>query len=102
MHRQYGFHRLDLNDNQILDDQIDAIARAEFRAFVSEWNGHFAREPTQSLTELVLQSPRVGQLEETGAESAMDLNRGADDLTGDEIAPRIDLHAWKKSKRRAR
>ena len=68
MHGKDGFDGLKLNDNQISDEKVNAVAVIDGQGFVSNGNRHLSPARHALLFDFVEQARFIGTLKQTGAE----------------------------------
>lgn len=92
MHREQPLDGLDLDDDKILDDQIDAIARVEGDSLIDNRYNPLNDIPQAARCQLVLEAWHIRRLQQPRTENPMDLDRGANDFASDGVEGRIDKH----------
>src|SRR5688572_12229708 len=93
MHGKESVHRLHLDDDEVLNNQIDAIARVEDDSLVSNRDRSLDAIPQIARAQLEPQARHVCRFQQTGTDLSMDLDGRADDLTCDCVERRVDEHA---------
>ncbi len=81
--------RLDLDDNALLDQQVDAIGNVQYKTVVLHGLQNFATNGESSLPQLVRKAYLIGRLQQSWSQYRMNLDGGVDDLT----TYVVDLHA---------
>ena len=77
----YGFNRLDFNNDFIGDDHIGSVSTLDSLRFVDDRQDDLPSEWDVLKTEFMAEARLIGRFEQSGTKLAMNLNRGADDLT---------------------
>src|SRR5688572_29256773 len=101
MYRCQLFDRLHFDDDEIFDDQIDAIPCVERDTFVDDLNGPLGNESELAERQLILQALHVRRFQQPRHKSAVYVNRSADDVVREGSERRVDGHAMAASKRAA-
>lgn len=81
--------RLDLDDNALLDQQVDAIGNVQYKTVVLHGLQNFATNGESSLPQLVRKAYLIGRLQQSWSQYRMNLDGGVDDLP----TYVIDVHA---------
>src|SRR5207249_3252523 len=76
---------LELQDDKALDDHVGAEAEFEANAFPDHGNRYLAVDAQPALRQFMGHDGAVNGFEKTGAESAVDVDGGVDDLAGDVV-----------------
>jgi hypothetical protein len=75
----------DLNDDQPLDQQINAIPEFQFRSLVNQGQTNLCGHMKTSFPQFVGEAGLVRTLQQAGAEQRVDLQRRIDNRAGDAI-----------------
>lgn len=88
MNGEDGLHRLELHEDLVIDDEVDAITCIDARSFIVNGNGNLAIDMETPLPELPAKAGAVCGLEQSRPEMPMNLDSASNDLSGE----RISLH----------
>lgn len=83
MYRSERFHRLDLDHNKILNQQIDSIPQFEFRPSIHNRQTNLRRRLKTRCAEFELQAGCVRAFEEPGPQFRMNAHGSSDDRAAD-------------------
>ena len=87
-----GFDALDFDDDEVFDDQIDAIAQIDALSVIDYGESYLPRNGETLFAKFVGQAGFVGALEEAGAQLRMNLHRGCDHCAGQAVDARGGDH----------
>src|SRR5712691_10542078 len=97
MNRQQRRDGLHFDNDEILDDEIDVVARIEWHSFVEDWNTSLNDEAQLSRRELKAETWHVDRFQQPGSQRAVHLNRAAKNQTCDVVeCGGVDRHGARR------
>jgi hypothetical protein len=92
-------NRFHFDDYQVLDDQINPIARLDFHPFVDDRHNSLSDVSKVPCRQFKLKAARVDRLEQSGAERSVHFDYSSQDFPRDLVEFRwVDMHGRRTSK----
>ncbi len=85
MEARQAVNSLDLYDNGVLDDNVEAISDIEPSAVVDNWEWRLPSEGDSAHSEFVRQTVLVGRFQQSWTKRAVHFQSGIDDILGEAL-----------------